>query len=334
MLISLWKTVFPYKILVNLLWMNFFISFVIIILVINMNISNINFKKKIGMRTIKTALAVVIGLYLSMLLNLNTPIFTSIATISTMKSSFSESFIDVKKRLFTSIFGVILGSILGMFKTHQLLNPIIAGLGIIIIIYILQATNVKDMTVLSCVVFMASFISDSKLIYGFDRVLGTFLGVVISVSINYLIATPNVYEHFINNSRDTLKKSKNFMLQLIMNEEHSISEFEESFANTKKSYELLISELDTPIHARFDFYKAERIMELFTDFNNRFQLLNSIDSRPDMTSDNCNLIEDIFFIKLLENGKLKGDLNTIYNYHLHKILLNLSIVEKLIGDNK
>ena len=71
--------------------------------------NKIDYKYRIGMRAIKTALAVLIGLYISYLLNLNSPIFVSIAAVSSMKPSMSESLDDMKKRLFTAVIGVIIG---------------------------------------------------------------------------------------------------------------------------------------------------------------------------------------------------------------------------------
>lgn len=299
-----------------------------------MNFKNINFRKKIGMRTIKTSIAVLIGLYLSMLLKLDTPIFTSIAAISSMKSSFSESMVDVKKRAFTAVFGVSLGYILSLIPSNIYLTPIIGSIGIIIVIYILQVFNVKDMTVLSCIVFIASFSSEyNKLIYGFNRIVGTFLGIFISIAINYLISSPNIYEDFIFISRKTLISAKDFMIQLIMSSNHSMEEFEKLFSETKKNYNLLISESNTFIRTDFDMDKAEEIMNYFEEISFRFNVLDYVKSRPEITESNLTTIEDVYQLEFFENGSLKGDINNVYNYHIKKILFNIKELERIIGED-
>ena len=150
--------------------------------------NKLDYKYRIGMRAFKTALAVVIGLYLSYLLNLDSPIFVSIAAVSSMKPSMSESLQDTKKRAFTCVFGVILGYLSSIISVPEFVEPLIAGLGILITIYILVVFKMKDMTQLSCIVFVASFSSNSdKFYYATNRIIGTFVGIIVGVLVNYFI---------------------------------------------------------------------------------------------------------------------------------------------------
>lgn len=152
-----------------------------------------DYKYRIGMRAIKTALAVVIGLFISDFFKLNSQIFVAIAAVSSMKPSMSESLDDMKKRLFTAVIGVIIGYLASKISLPLLLEPLIAGLGVLIIIYILAILKMRDMTQLSCIVFVASFCSDSdKVVYAFNRILGTVIGVLVGVLVNYYISSPNI----------------------------------------------------------------------------------------------------------------------------------------------
>lgn len=292
------------------------------------------FKRKIGMRTLKTALAVLIGLYASDLLRLDSYIFTAIASITAMKSSFSESFTDIKKRMFTCIFGVTLGYILSLVPTDRQFIPIIASLGIIIVIYILQVVSMTEMIPLSCIVYIASFSTDAgQFMYGLNRIIGTFLGIVIAVFINYAISTPDVFKSFIDTSRDALEQSKNFVLQLIMRENTDITNFEKAFTKTKEAFSLLKNEYDTPLHLKFNFQKAEQIMKYLDDIDLRFKVLSSIEEVPIINDDNINAINDIFKLNYIQTGTLEGDLNIVFNLHLHKILINLYSIEALLGED-
>lgn len=296
---------------------------------------NFNFSTKIGMRNLKTALAVTLGLYLSDVLNLNTPIFTSIASISGMKNSFAESFNDFRVRMFTTIFGVVLGFLLSLIPAPHYLTPIVGGLGIIFIIYILVAFNLKDMVILSCIVYIASFVyPESQIIYGIERVLGTFLGLVVSLVINYLLSTPDVNENFTAIGNDSFFNARSALLNLVFTKEHDISNFESSFEKIKAQYKVLLEESNAPIHPDLDIENARRAIRAFEDIHLRFLLLNSIEEKPKLKPSIISRLEDKFHITLLNNGSLEGDINEMYNLHIKKILFNLENLRELLNINE
>ncbi len=296
-------------------------------------IKSLNFKKSIGMRTVKTSLAVTISLYLSMFLNLNTPIFTAIAAITTMKASISESFADVRKRIFTAVFGVVLGYIFSIIPIEDIYSPLLAGLGIIIIIYLLQIFNMKSMISLSCIVFIASYTATTgTLTYGINRVLGTFLGIGVSVVVNFMISTPNIFESFIIEAKEVNESFKQFLIQLIVAEEHSMDDMEKSYVKLLKTYNTLISEQKTPVHVEKDFISAKEIIKNLEDINTRFQILNSIEYKPHVLNNNKKTIENYLHLEILQSGDLEGDLNSVYNFHIMKIVTQLSTIDKIIGE--
>jgi xanthosine utilization system XapX-like protein len=291
-------------------------------------------KPRVGMRTIKTALAVTISLYISMLLNLRAPIFPAIAAISSMKASISESFNDVTRRLFTAIFGVILGFLFSLIPVDDVFSPLLAGIGIVIIISILQALDLKRMIILSCIVFAASFLSESnKIIYGVNRIVGTFIGIAVSVMVNYLISAPNLFQNYRAQAHNLLGISKKFLLDLIIKNEHSIVDFELEYAKLKEIYKTIVSEKSMPIHGEIAPETSEKIMNLFEDINFRFHILNSIEEKPQVSEDKQALVEDYLQVNIFTKGNLEGDLNSVYNFHVGKIIKNLTELEQIIGDN-
>lgn len=294
-----------------------------------------NFHTKIGMRNVKTALAVTIGLYLSNFLKLNTPIFTSIACITGMKGSFSESFKDFKVRMFTAIFGVTLGFLLSLIKAPTYINPIIGGLGIVFIIYILVAINLKDMIILSCIVYIASFVyPQSQLIYGINRVIGTFLGLVVSLGVNFILSTPDVHFNFNSISKITYLESKKLLSDFVFSSTHDLSTFESSFEKTKELHKLLEDEYHAPIHPQFNIENSRIIMKIFEDLHLRFLLLESINETPHLKPSIIGLLEEEFHLTLLKNGTLEGDFNEMYNLHVKRILFNLESLRELLNINE
>lgn len=291
---------------------------------------------KIGMRVIKTALAVTICLYISLLLKFETPIFACVAAITSMKSSFSESFDDMKRRMFSAVFGVILGIAFSYIPAPDYIRPILGGLGIVIMIYILQVFGMRDMILLSCLVFVSGLTTTSdRLLYGFNRIFGTFLGLLVGAVINYLISSPNVYNDFMDSARDTLHETKSFILKIVSCTEHdlnTINSFTNSYNKSVKAYKLVLSELNTPVHVKFDLKTAKNIMHIYNDMNIRFNLLNSFETYPYIYNTNKRLIGRIFSFELMYEGNLDGELNSVFNYHLHRILEDIIKLENLIGE--
>ncbi len=286
-----------------------------------MTIKNkIDYKYRIGMRTLKTALAVVIGLYISYLLDLDSAIFVSIAAVSTMKPSMSESVEDFKKRLFTCVFGVMVGYFFSKISVVEYLEPLIAGLGILLTIYILVVVKMKDMTQLSCIVFVASFCSNSdKFYYATNRIIGTVIGIIVGVLVNYFISSPNVWEDFILAARSCYRSSNLVLKQILSGEKVDLSEFNRELASATKLYKLLEKEADTPFQYRYKKISREkRIMSLIESISVRLEVVE-------------NMNADHFSFEVSQEALKRYDLeeeyssdldveDRVYNYHIEYIL--------------
>ncbi|MDU5323850.1 MAG: FUSC family protein [Peptoniphilus sp.] len=300
-----------------------------------MTIKNkIDYKYRIGMRTLKTALAVVIGLYISYLLDLDSAIFVSIAAVSTMKPSMSESLEDFKKRLFTCVFGVMVGYFFSKISVVEYLEPLIAGLGILLTIYILVVVKMKDMTQLSCIVFVASFCSNSdKFYYATNRIIGTVIGIIVGVLVNYFISSPNVWEDFILAARSCYRSSNLVLKQILSGEKVDLSEFNRELASATKLYKLLEKEADTPFQYRYKKISREkRIMSLIESISVRLEVVE-------------NMNADHFSFEVSQEALKRYDLeeeyssdldveDRVYNYHIEYILKYMDQLKEEIENIK
>lgn len=300
-----------------------------------MTIKNkIDYKYRIGMRTLKTALAVVIGLYISYLLDLDSAIFVSIAAVSTMKPSMSESLDDFKKRLFTCVFGVMVGYFFSKISVVEYLEPLIAGLGILLTIYILVVVKMKDMTQLSCIVFVASFCSNSdKFYYATNRIIGTVIGIIVGVLVNYFISSPNVWEDFILAARSCYRSSNLVLKQILSGEKVDLSEFNRELASATKLYKLLEKEADTPFQYRYKKISREkRIMSLIESISVRLEVVENMDA-------------DHFSFEVSQEALKRYDLeeeyssdldveDRVYNYHIEYILKYMDQLKEEIENIK
>ena len=70
-----------------------------------------NIRYKIGMRTIKTGLAVAVSLFIAQLMNLKSPIFVGIAAIVSMQTTVNESLVAGKNRMLATFVGAVIGLI-------------------------------------------------------------------------------------------------------------------------------------------------------------------------------------------------------------------------------
>ena len=293
--------------------------------------NKIDYKYRIGMRAIKTALAVVIGLYISYLLNLNSPIFVSIAAVSSMKPSMSESLDDMKKRLFTAVIGVIIGYLASKISLPLLLEPLIAGLGVLIIIYILAILKMRDMTQLSCIVFVASFCSDSdKVVYAFNRILGTVIGVLVGVLINYYISSPNIWEDFITVSKKCYQSANRVLREIIYDKRANLSDFNENLSNANTLYKLLEKEVKTPFHHGHSLDKETTILFLLESISVRLAIINNMNANylSEKVSNEANKryeLDEPF-------SKNLNEVEAVYNYHIEYIFKYMDELKELVEE--
>lgn len=139
----------------------------------------------IGLRTLKTAIAVTVSIFLSQLLNLEYPYFVAMTAIISMDKTARLS-IDMGRN---RVIGTLLGAVIGiLFATIDRGNPFLAGLGILIIILISNKLNLPgSITVGSfvCVAIMVHIPDDvSPLFYGLHRTIDSLFGALIAFVIN------------------------------------------------------------------------------------------------------------------------------------------------------
>lgn len=145
----------------------------------------------IGMRNIKTALAVFLSIMVSNLIKLDYPFYAAIASLVCMQSSIEKTYITGKNRMLGTMVGAFLGFV---FATLFPINAFFSAIGIIIIIFICNKLEWNDTISMAGIVFLAIMlnIKDNKhaLIYSYKRLFETLIGIVIAFLVNAFIAPP------------------------------------------------------------------------------------------------------------------------------------------------
>ena len=153
---------------------------------------------KIGLRNIKTALAVFICLLCFQIFGRN-PIYAAIAAIVSMQNTVESSIKTGVDRLI----GTVIGGLVGVFFILSRLiffniwiYFVLIAIGIVAVIYINVLIKKTGSVAISCIVFLIIMVNAESmqvqpfmeaLSYAGNRVLDTAIGVIIGVLVNWIL---------------------------------------------------------------------------------------------------------------------------------------------------
>lgn len=152
------------------------------------------FKLHIGMRIIKTALAVTLCLVIFRLLHRGSPMLAALAAVFCLRENHQTSIEYTRFRMFgTTIGGVV--SIFYLFLLERLpqqlwIEAIAIFISIVLIIVICNITKQNVAIVAACSTFFVivfSLSSHEMVAYAVQRLLDTFIGAAIALAVNHLL---------------------------------------------------------------------------------------------------------------------------------------------------
>ncbi|WP_099188894.1 aromatic acid exporter family protein [Tepidibacter mesophilus] len=275
---------------------------------------------KVGMRNIKTAIAVSLSVAVSRFFNMEYPFYAAIAAIISMQTTVGESFKVGRNR----ILGTILGAVVGV--VFYVINPssvIIMGIGIMIVIYICNLFRWNKSISIAGIVFcviMSNLDGRNPVFYAINRTIDTFIGIIIAVLVNYLITPMDNY----NKIEDNLIQIGNDLNKLLENKvvknlnidlkkvEDAIFKFEKDIDNIYINYK--------------NQDKIKRFKCILRNYESACLNLKIMDNmNRNYTLNNMNYIELINRYGKFDRIKhLKHKENEIvYNYHLRKTISNI-----------
>ncbi|BES65464.1 hypothetical protein SANA_19030 [Gottschalkiaceae bacterium SANA] len=142
---------------------------------------------KIGLRNIKTAVAVSLCIILFQLLDRPYPFYACIAAVICMQRSVEHSFRVGRDRMI----GTILGGLIGL-GVYLVFGPVwyATGLGIVVVIALCNYFGKQSSVAIACIVLIAittNLKEVTAVVYAANRVMDTLIGIVIALGINRLI---------------------------------------------------------------------------------------------------------------------------------------------------
>ncbi len=288
--------------------------------------------EKVGLRTLKTALAVSLTIFLSQILNLRSPFFAGIAAITAMQSSVSESLSTGKDRMFSTILGGIIALLFSLVAPE---SPFFIGLGIIIIIYLCNIFNWKQSIQLSGMVFLSIILNykeGSRVDYAFYRTVDTLFGLVVGTFINYFILPPNLEDKMVESVHKMYSLIKDMIDSIIWKEEGlELEALRKDLVDIEENYNILKREMKLNLYESSTINNLETIFELSENIYSNLSTIYSIDKYPHIDEKNRKSLETLFNKKLpIHDKENKDELSLVYNYHLEKIIDNLNYIDNLL----
>lgn len=152
-------------------------------------------KITIGMRNVKTAIAVFLCLIGSRIIGYSYPLYACTAAVLSMRDTVEDSIHYGKTRIKATIVGGIMGIVMlwvdsELFKGS--LTEVLITLGIIATIYVCNLLGWSNSSAIACVVVLIVLIDHSadKYVYAVIRTTETIMGIVVAVIVNKTIRPP------------------------------------------------------------------------------------------------------------------------------------------------
>ena len=274
----------------------------------------------IGLRTIKTAAAVVISMILVNHYGTTDSrlIFAMLGAMNVMQPTIKESI----EASFTQILGVLFGFLVGIGLVQLPIEPLVsAGIGIIIVITLYNALTIKFSPSLPCllVVMICTNTNIQPFIYASGRFWDTCIGLAVGLLINILIFPyDNIKQLYSTaDSLDTMIIS--FINDLFNHPEsrpttkqlnHSIKFIHKQLQVFSKQWILFLLKNHRKDYANYQMYeqKARQLLA-------HMEVLCQMEKLGQLNEENLSILKDI---QNTENENV--ELNIITNYHVSTIL--------------
>lgn len=286
-------------------------------------------RHKLGMRTVKTALAVSITMVIANLMSLTNPFFAAIAAILCMESSVSESFSAAKDRML----GTIIGAFIAILFVQLLpINFITMGLGVLTVIYFTNIITLQNTIKISTIVFIAILLRDETInsfSYALYRTFDTFIGLFVGTVVNYFVLPHKVGDRIHDSLEMLYQASKSLLRDIIWRKEvNDLHLLATELVHIEDQHKILKKELKLNVYEES---QAKNYLESFQRFDllyNHLSILASLENTHTLTAENRKALVK-FFEDCPPIGKEKEGttLNIVFNYHLEEALKELKAIE-------
>lgn len=285
----------------------------------------------VGMRTIKTGIAVMLCCIFTSFV-VDNMFYCATACVVTMQDTIKTSFKMGWQRVFGTLIGGLVGFLLVLISPA---NPILCGIGIMIVIKFCEIFKLSSLVVSSVTFFSLylGYIDSAPLVYSIQRVIDTSVGVIMGLIINYSVARPNYYD----NTMNEFKKIKNLCNETLINivngnKDLKINYIEARIKTSEVFYSKLIDELNYS-KGNFNLDIIDKSLDLCRQIYFHIKSIELLEKELFLTKDNHKKLK-----KLYKSEKISLDINDdespVFNFHLNQVIEKTKLLEELIdADN-
>lgn len=286
--------------------------------------------KFIGMRTIKTGLAVTLCCLFTQFA-VDNMFYCATACVVTMQDTIKTSY----KMGFQRVFGTMIGGLVGfLLVLISPANPFLCGLGIMVVIKCCEVFKLSSLVVSSVTFFSLylGYINSDPVTYSIQRVIDTSVGVIMGLIINYSVARPNYYDNTVKEFTKIKSLFKECIRLIAINDrELKVNEIEQRINKSEAVYSKLIDELNYS-QGESDLAVIDKSLDITRQIYFHIKSIELLEKELYLNKDNYKKIKRMF---KHEEIKLKIDEreSPVFNFHLSKIIDKISEFDELVDVN-
>ena len=143
-------------------------------------------KKILGLRTIKTGVALALAIFVAQILEIEYPFFVGMTAIISMDKTMTNSLKMGRNRVVGTFLGACIGVLLSYVDRG---NPLLCGIGIMMLILICNKLRLQGSITIGGIVMIAIMVHTDKtpLFYGFHRTFDTLICALVSLFVNIVL---------------------------------------------------------------------------------------------------------------------------------------------------
>lgn len=287
-------------------------------------------KTGIGMRNVKTGIAVLLCVAISRLMGLESPFFAAIAAVISMENSITNSIMTGKNRMMGTFVGALAGLAFAYIEPN---NVLLIGAGIIIVIYICNLFKWNKSVSIACVVFIAIMINmngKSPLIYSVNRLIDTLIGIVIAILVNYFI--------FPYTSAGSILKKYHMVSDRVFSAVSSfvggsdnvdLDVLKDHMDSLAKQLEMYTLEFEIVKGGRKDAESIKKNIGIFYNIYSLLSIINRLESRGCLNDRNIERLKSLGCSDFEFKQRTDDDLSIVYNYLMEKVTDDLQKLDKI-----
>lgn len=288
----------------------------------------------IGMRTIKTALVVIVAYFVSTKVPNSLPFAMIYAGVICVETSVVSSFSIGYNR----VIGTILGGVIGLLVSYiPVYRGVIMAFGIVITILVCNYLDIKKTTGIAITLVIIIALGPEEYIpavYAMQRTLDTILGIIIATIINTVVYPPNQMKMVRDSFTSYKKISRKILRDVIL---YKLEDGVTAMGDALEDFRHKFNDLNTEIailkkydQEEYDYYS--QMIEEAEKVYIHTEALSIIEQGVKMTMDNNMKLTKILAMDTMQTEFTTMEKSTredlIFNYTLAKLISSMEKIHR------